>query len=126
MTSMKKNLFVVLLIILFGPLSLDAQLQFNFGAKAGANISSLIGDDATIYDNLIGAHFGGLARLSATNGNGALSYVIQSELNFSMQGAKVDDSKISLTYLQLPIMVQRYIAGSGFYVETGPQIGLLI
>ena len=123
---MKKLLFVFAFLTFFGSLSLNAQLQVQFGAKAGVNIFSLMGEDATIYDNLIGAHFGGLARFSASNVSGALTYVIQPELNYSMQGAKIEDGKISLSYIQLPIMVQRYIAGSGFYVETGPQIGLLL
>lgn len=123
---MKKVLFVALLLTSLGILSSNAQLRFNFGAKAGANIATLIGDDETIYDILTAAHVGGLARLSATNENGVPIFAIQPELNFSMQGSKIGDSKITLSYLQLPIMVQRYIAGSGFYIETGPQISLLL
>ena len=55
-----------------------------------------------------------------------LVYAIQSEIFYSIQGSKADNDKVSLSYINIPIMVQRYIASSGFYIETGPQLGFLL
>lgn len=121
-----KKIFLFLVVLSICSISLNAQLQFSYGLKAGANFSTLLGEDAAGYDMLTGAAFGGLVRLSDSDEGGFLRYVLHSELYYSMQGAKSDDTKITLTYLHLPIMIQRYIASSGFFVETGPQVGILL
>lgn len=57
------------------------------------------------------------------------NFAIVPELNASMQGTKakiVSDYKIRLFYLNLPVQVRYTFANSGFFVETGPQIGLLL
>jgi hypothetical protein len=43
-----------------------------------------------------------------------------------MQGAKSGDDKTTLSYINVPVMIQRYIKSTGFYFETGPQFGFLI
>jgi len=46
-----------------------------------------------------------------------------------MQGTKakvISDYKVRLWYLNLPVQVRYTFANSGFFVETGPQIGLLL
>ncbi len=117
---MIKSLFVF--AILAG--SLAANSQIVFGLKAGVNIANLkvSGDGVSeTFDSKIGFHGGGFATIPlATNFN------IQPEVVFSIEGAKNndDDTKIDLSYINIPVMFQ-YNA-SGFIIETGPQLGLLM
>ena len=57
---------------------------------------------------------------------GFFKYVVQAEILYSMQGVKSGNDETTLSYINVPIMVQRYIDASGFYIETGPQAGFLI
>lgn len=57
------------------------------------------------------------------------NFSIVPELNASMQGTKakvVSDYTVRLWYLNLPVQLRYAFANSGFFVETGPQIGLLL
>ena len=124
---MKKTLLFSFIIAVFGALSAKAQPQLNFGAKGGVNFSTLRGNDAGGYSSLTGAHFGGIVSLAIPRyDNGLISFAIQGELCYSMQGASFDNGKITLSYLNLPVMIQHYIASSGFYIESGPQVGFLL
>jgi hypothetical protein len=125
---MKKNAFlIVFLSALFSVYSATAQVQANFGAKAGANFSTLVGTDGGTASALVGPHFGGIAQFSWPRGEGGvIKFAIQPELFYSMQGAKSGNDKTSLSYLNFATVVQRFIGYSGFYIETGPQIGFLI
>jgi hypothetical protein len=124
---MQKKIFIVSVsFLLCSVLVLNAQVTVNFGAKAGANFSTFLGEDAPNASALTGPHVGGLANISFGGDEGFITYAIQPEIFYSMQGAKSNSEKTTLSYINLPIMVQRYIASSGFYIETGPQIGFLI
>jgi len=124
---MLKRIFIASIgFLLYSSMLLNAQVTVNFGAKAGANFSTFLGEDAPSTSSLTGPHIGGLANFSFGGEEGFLKYAIQPELNYSMQGAKGSSTKTTLSYINLPIVVQRYIASSGFYIETGPQVGFLL
>jgi hypothetical protein len=95
-----------------------------FGAKAGANFSMFGGDDNDGFDSKIGFHAGGLVNIPVSS-----MFSVQPEVLFSAEGAKMkddpDDIKYNLGYINIPVLLQ-YNNPSGFYAETGPQIGLLI
>jgi hypothetical protein len=44
---------------------------------------------------------------------------------YSQEGAEVDNAKIKLDYLNIPLMIQ-YMFDNGFRLEAGPQLGLLL
>lgn len=100
--------------------AVNAQVQF--GAKAGANFATLTGDDVEDAKTKVGLNLGLFARLPLTE-----SIKLQPELVYSMQGAKDDtegDASLNFNYINVPVMFQ-YHTTSGFFVETGPQVGFL-
>ncbi|HEX7903167.1 MAG TPA: porin family protein [Chitinophagaceae bacterium] len=118
---MKKIVFVILLLV-------SAQLYsqtFQFGVKAGANISNFTGGnfDAVKKKALVGFHGGTYFRFQF------LRFALQGEAMISTQGAKIDSVSGSydwkLTYINIPVLAQ-YRFPTGFYVEAGPQVGFKI
>lgn len=97
----------------------------NFYFGGGPTFSRFTGDGAD--DNtsiLVGAQVA-LGMVWQLSNN----FSIVPELNASMQGTKakvVSDYTVRLWYLNLPVQVRYTFANSGFFVETGPQIGLLL
>ena len=117
---MKKIIFLPLLLAVG---MLNAQLQF--GLKGGVNISNFTGGD---FNNIeksayVAWHAGGLVRIKFDH------LVLQPEVLFSTQGAKLDDGtteeNYEITYVNIPIMLQWQFKGS-FYVEAGPQVGFKV
>lgn len=111
---MKKILttFVLLLSIA------HANAQINYGAKGGIGVTTLAGDG---YKQKIGFHLGGFAQFSLKN-----SFSIQPEIYYAAQGANwEEDGKTSLNYLNIPVLA-KFTAASGFYAESGPQLGLML
>jgi len=117
---MKKIIFLPLLLVVG---ILNAQLQF--GLKGGVNISNFTGGD---FNNIeksayVAWHAGGLVRIKFDH------LVLQPEVLFSTQGAKLDDGtteeNYEITYVNVPIMLQWQFKGS-FYVEAGPQVGFKV
>lgn len=100
-----------------------ASAQTKFGVKAGANFANFAGD---VEDNKmkIGINAGAFAKFHFTE---AIS--LQPELVFSTQGAKFEEgnveAKFNFNYLNIPILFQ-YNTVSGFFAETGPQVGFLM
>lgn len=97
-----------------------------FGLKAGANFSSLkdkFDGDTENSDMKVGFHGGAFVNLPI-----GTTFAIQPELVYSIEGGKEEEgdytAKANLSYLNIPVMFQ-YTA-SGFYAETGPQIGFLM
>jgi hypothetical protein len=96
--------------------------QISIGPKAGINVSNLSGLSASEVKTkaLVGFHIGGYVAIRL----GGL--VIQPELLYSTQGAKVEQSTTSenlkINYFNVPVML-KYITSSGLYLETGPQLG---
>lgn len=100
-----------------------ASAQVQFGVKAGANLSSLSGDDAEGLKAKIGFNAGAFAEIPVTE-----KFSVKPEAVFSLQGAKaedVDDAKLNLSYINIPVLAKFNIA-EGFFAETGPQIGFLM
>src|SRR4029077_2049019 len=50
---------------------------------------------------------------------------VQPELFFSGQGGKDGGEVVRLGYLNIPLLLQ-YMAGNGFRLQTGPQLGILL
>ncbi len=113
-----KKLSIIVLMFIFST-SAFAQ-KFNFGPKAGINITNYSGGDIN-SDAMIGYHLGGMLNF----GFGEI-FSIQPELLFSTQGAKVmnvtSKKDYKINYLNLPILLKFRIA-NGFFVEAGPQVG---
>jgi len=113
----KKLALLVLAVITIS----TANAQIQFGAKAGVNISTFTGNDATGANSLVGFHFGGQVQIPIAE---ALS--LQPELLYSGQGAKGTsngaDYSLHVNYLNIPVLI-KYTSSVGFYGETGPQIG---
>ena len=98
-----------------------ANAQVKFGVKAGANFANLSGD---VEDTKmkIGFNVGGLVQIPVTS-----QFMVQPEVVFSAQGAKADegDGKLNFNYINVPLLA-KYQSTSGFFAETGPQIGFLM
>jgi hypothetical protein len=123
---MKKLLIALTAITLFS--TAHAQKKGpGFGVKAGANFYSIGGGDADDFGldekrkTKVGLVGGILVNIPFTS-----TFSVQPELLYSEEGNLQKDGDVSqkyaLTFLNLPIMLQ-YNTPSGFYVETGPQIG---
>jgi hypothetical protein len=117
---MKKVLFVVAILVA----SVAVQAQVKFGVKAGGNLSMWGGDDADEAKSKFGFHIGALANIPVSS-----MFSVQPEALFSAEGAKFesggDEASYNLNFINIPVLLQ-YNNPSGFYAETGPQIGLLM
>ena len=117
---MKKCLVLPMLLFVT---AINAQLSF--GLKAGVNVSNFVGGDFKDYETnaLTSFHAGALVHWKF----GQL--VLQPEVLFSNQGAKLSkagiDSTFKISYINIPVMLKYEMTG-GFYLEGGPQVGLKI
>lgn len=92
--------------------------QINYGAKAGLAVTTLAGDN---YNPKIAFHLGGFVRLPIKN-----SFSIQPEIYYAAQGVNWEgDGKTSLGCLNIPVL-PKLTTSSGFYAESGPQVGLML
>jgi hypothetical protein len=113
---------IILPIIL---LAITVKAQISPGIKAGVNISNFVGGDFNDVEtnSLVGFHAGGLLHIRFGN------IILQPELLFSSQGAKLEDAgneeNFKISYINIPVMVQ-YETTGGFYVEAGPQVGFKV
>ena len=114
---------LVLLVFTAGAF-FTASAQVQFGVKAGANFATLVGSGAGGADTKVGFHGGAFAHIPLVN-----SFFLQPELVFSGQGAKATSDgvvfTVNQTYLNIPVLV-KYHHSSGFFGETGPQLGFLL
>ena len=118
---MKTHLLVALSLLLVSVA--NAQHHPHWGFKGGLNLSDLIYEGNTNPDIKPSVYLGALAHVHLSR-----HFALQPELYFSAQGASFDanpDYKINLSYINLPILVQ-FMAGTGFRLQTGPQIGGLL
>jgi hypothetical protein len=118
---MKRSIVIVVLLF-----SMAASAQtFQFGMKAGANISNFTGGnfDDVKKKSIIGFHGGVYLRFNL------VGFAIQPEAMISTQGARIDSVSGSydwkVTYVNVPVMFQ-YRFASGFFLEAGPQVGFKI
>ena len=126
-----KKLFFAVILAAFTMISMNAQIKI--GAKAGLNIATLAGD-LEDTKSLIGFHIGAVAEFEITE-----QFAFQPELVYSIQGTKqendlglggtifsgLDDDRITLTYINIPLMLKYYVADS-FSLQFGPQVGFLM
>lgn len=123
---MKKIILSVLAVV---AISLQAQAQtpdFKLGAKAGVNFANL--SDAG-FDGKTAFHVGVVGEFFIND-----KFSVQPEILYSSQGAKFKnslpefnesfESKITLDYIQIPIMA-KYNLWEGLNVQVGPQVGFL-
>jgi hypothetical protein len=116
---MKRASLLVLAMSLFAV----SQSQIRFGARGGLNISNIVGKATEGWKPKAGIFIGGLVEIPVLS-----KFSVQPELYYSMEGGKWDDEdggKTSLGYLKMPVLA-KYTIASGFYGETGPQIGFLL
>lgn len=94
---------------------------FYFGG--GPTFSKFTGDLPSDASILVGAQVA--LGMSWKLGN---NFAVVPELNVGMQGTKWDnlDQTYRLFYLNLPVLARYQFGQSGVFVETGPQIGLLL
>jgi hypothetical protein len=119
---------IVLLIIFICCISIGNS-QVRFGVKAGINLTDFS------YSNI----YYGSSYQSKTNFNLGIMlsvplspvFYLQPEMVYSGQGAIYNDIPNSVTlqynydYLNVPVLI-KYQSVAGFFIETGPQIGLLL
>jgi len=141
-----KKLIVVAAVLLMFTATVSAQ-DFSFGVKGGMNIAKTSNFDNTFNTTLHYADFPYVTLDSAKMMPGFYvgAFVegkfndfigISPEFVYSMQGTKYEgsvsvgeigerfDSKMTLNYLNIPIMAKFYVT-KGLSIDVGPQIGIL-
>ena len=112
---------MMILPLVFGVMVANAQIKL--GLKAGVNISNFTGLDSVDNESLVSYHAGGVLRFKLNH------LVIQPEVLFSQQGAKITDNgtekDYKVGYVNVPIMLQ-WAFGGAFYAEIGPQAGFRV
>ena len=117
---MKKNILIAC-ITLIGLTQINAQTDYSFGAKAGINISVFGGGTSFDYFAKPGFHLGGVLEIANRS---KLSF--QPEALISLQGSGgFFQDKLNFWYLNVPVMA-KYEILEDFYIEVGPQVGLLL
>lgn len=118
---MKKFFFVAAFFCAF--ITTKAQHP-HWGIKGGLNVTNVDVQYGAKSDYKVGVHFGGLAHIHLSE-----HFALQPELMYSNQGNERTISntqfKTKLHYINLPVLLQ-FMTGSGFRLQTGPQVGLLI
>lgn len=101
--------------------SLLVSAQFTPGIKGGLNFAHLTGFSG---NDRVGIHAGVFLH-HTINAN----WCVQPEVLYSMEGQKYfnsgEERTLALNYIQVPVMIQYYPARQ-FYLEFGPQFGLLV
>lgn len=113
-----------ILLVIVSALSLSlTHAQTQFGLKAGLNITTITGDNSSIFSSSVAAHTGAFANIAINK-----QFSIQPEAVLSIEGAKFSagvTGRMSGTFINVPLLAQ-YKSVSGFLVQTGPQLGLLM
>lgn len=115
----------VFFIAVLSAISFVSSAQVRFGAKAGVNVANWLTEKDEGFGRKFGLHAGGLATISISD-----KFSIQPELVYSAQGCETlgstnDVIKLNTHYVNLPILAQ-FRTKSGFYLESGPQVGYLL
>jgi hypothetical protein len=117
----------VVVVICTGAGTVSAQLQLQdirFGAKAGLNLATHVGDGTDIVSNRTAFHIGGIAEIQIMD-----KLFLAPEILYSAQGSKEKDTffedTYKIDYLIIPVMVNYYVA-ENFSLNAGPQLGILL
>src|ERR1700761_4895839 len=122
---MKKLLFVFIAGLSFTMASAQGQIQF--GVKGGLNLSTVTvsnGFDGYSYSTLASFNAGVFLKIPVVR-----FFSVQPEVYYSGQGFKGVDGSTGfnysehVNYLNIPVLA-KFTTRSGFYLETGPQLGL--
>src|ERR1700756_44230 len=123
---MKKTILSLSLIVLTVT---AANAQVQFGLKAGLNISSYNGTNASLLgpgkEGKPGFNGGGLVNIGLSK-----SFSLQPEVVFSEEGSRADvgssagGAEFDINYINIPLLL-KYAITKGLAVEAGPQAGLL-
>jgi len=120
---MKKVTLVTAVLSLVFMMHAKAQ-DFQFGVKAGLNISSLGGAADVGYGSKPGFHLGAVAEIPFSD-----AFLLQPEVLLSLQGSGDGLTGLSndfnLFYLNIPLAV-KYNVWDELYIEAGPQLGAMI
>ena len=118
-----KKLFVLASLVICVIAAKAQAGKAQFGVKGGLNLANLQSPN-TDYDSKSGLHAGLLAHVHVTN-----HFAVQPELYYSNQGTEYRNAnqifRTNLSYLNLPVLAQ-YMVGTGFRLQTGPQLGFLL
>jgi hypothetical protein len=129
---MKKLILNLLIIVI----AIPVKSQIQFGVKGGGNFSTITGGSqhAAKYTTKIGFNGGVFVNIPVKK-----EFSLQPELIYSLQGGSAEvqnvdvsgnllstgTSKLNLTYIQMPLFA-KFTFQHKFYLQTGPQVGLLI
>jgi len=121
-----KKLLCITAITIFVFTNAQAQ-EVEFGAKIGANFSSIYGDTSDNVELITSViNFGVYSEIGLTE-----KFSFQPEIMYSIQGFSLNDDVagtdniVSLNYLNVPLM-GKYHVTKGLSLEAGPQIGFLL
>ncbi len=140
---MKKVAIVTVMIMM----AVAAKAQVQFGVRGGLNVSresdqiiTAIVDGGTEEINFsndmkwrAGVNVGGFVNIPESD-----KFDLEIGLSYSMQGyddkifeidgkgEKTLDHNVTSHYLTIPVAEKFYPAGNGFYLELGPQLGILL
>lgn len=112
---------ILLSLVVCSATMFAAKAQVSFGIKGGIGVYNLSGDDIQNTDSKVGVVAGAYAAIPVFG-----QFSVTPEVQFAGQGAKQTESGVTakylLDYVNIPVMFQ-YRNASGFFAETGPQIG---
>lgn len=112
------------LLLLTGFSLTAASAQLKLGIKAGANFSTITGEDYGTVKMIAGFNAGILASIPLNS-----KFSLQPEFMYSGQGAQSTEAGVTGTlhnhYMNIPVLI-KYNNPTGIFVETGPQLGLLL
>ena len=117
-----KKLILSLAIVALAVTTTNAQVTF--GVKAGLNLATWTGSDAS------STNFPGKAMKAGLNVGGVVNipvssnFSVQPEVVYSMEGMKLTGGSYDLSYINIPVLA-KYNFSKGFFAATGPQIGFL-
>ena len=127
---MKKQFFTLPLLLTFLVLltswSSSAQTSekiWSFGPEVGVNISKFGGDANDDTDFRTGVAFGLGLTYSIQN-----TYGITTKVLYSQRGAKIDDTKLSMKYIEVPVTGRFFLNRDGIFrpnIFLGPSFAFL-
>ena len=113
---MKKFIF----FFLFSFSAVAASSQILYGVKGGFNAATFTGNDVSSPKFHPSFHIGGYINFLIKE-----KITLQPEVLFSGKGAGFTGGSYRFGYINIPVLLQ-YNDPSGFFIEAGPQAGILI